>query len=130
VIVLDNLAQSTTENLDKRAKFYEGDTRDFNFLDQLFKENKIDVVMHFAAKIIVPESLILPLDYYDNNVNGTLTLLRAMTANQIKNIIFSSTAAVYGMLDKDGATINELDPTNPINPYGETKLACEKMIAS
>ena len=86
----------------------------------------VDVVMHFAAKLIVPESVSQPLAYYDNNVGGVQTLLEAMVDRGVRRLVFSSTAAVYGQ-PADGLC-REDDPTNPINPYGETKLACEKMI--
>jgi UDP-glucose 4-epimerase len=82
--------------------------------------------MHFAAKLIVPESVEQPLSYYENNVGGLRTLLEALVQYDIRRLVFSSTAAVYGQ-PEDGVC-REDDPTSPINPYGETKLACEKMI--
>lgn len=128
VIVIDNLSSSCEEAIDSRAKFYKIDIMDSNKLDKVFKENKIDIVMHFAAKISAPESLEYPLEYYSNNVSGTNVLLAVMKRHNVNNIVFSSTAAVYGLLDKGNEVIVETDPTVPINPYGQTKLAAEDMI--
>jgi UDP-glucose 4-epimerase len=86
----------------------------------------VDVALHFAAKLIVPESVEQPLAYYENNVEGLRTMLEALVDCDVKNVVFSSTAAVYG--EPDEPECSEDSPTVPINPYGETKLACEKMI--
>lgn len=107
--------------------FYEGDIRNPSDLDKVFSENTIDAVIHFAASSLVAESMEIPLIYYNNNVHGTATLLDAMNKYDIKNLIFSSTAAVYG--ETDETPITERTPVRPKNPYGETKLAIEKMIA-
>lgn len=126
VIVVDNLQTGHREALHPKAKFYEGDIRDFNFLNNMFKENEIEGVIHFAANSLVGESMTNPLKYYNNNVHGTEILLKAMIENGVKKIVFSSTAATYGEPEK--TPIVETDKTEPTNTYGETKLAMEKMI--
>lgn len=125
VIVLDNLQTGHRAAVPSGAKFYEGDIRDFNFLNDLFKREKINSVVHFAAASLVGESMQDPLKYYDNNLYGTMVLLKAMVENNIKKIVFSSTAATYG--EPDVIPISENNKTNPTNTYGETKLAMEKM---
>lgn len=92
----------------------------------MFKRNSIEAVVHFAADSLVGESVTNPLKYYDNNVYGAMTLLKVMHANDVKKIVFSSTAATYG--EAKNFPIQENDPTVPTNPYGETKLAIEKML--
>lgn len=124
VIVLDNLQTGHKEAVDVE-KFYNLDLRDPD-IDKVFKENNISGVIHFAANSLVGESVEKPYKYYDNNVYGTLCLLKAMMENDVKNIIFSSTAAVYG--EPENIPILESDRTNPTNPYGETKLTMEKMM--
>jgi UDP-glucose 4-epimerase len=130
VVVVDNLSTGLRSAVHKNAAFYEGDITDFASLDKIIleegKKKPFDVVMHFAAKIVVPESVENPSLYYYNNVEGARTLLDVMVKHKIKNIIFSSTAAVYGEA-KEGICTEESE-TKPINPYGETKLASEKMI--
>ncbi|KZL90991.1 UDP-glucose 4-epimerase GalE [Clostridium magnum] len=126
VVVVDNLQTGYKQAIHPNAKFYQGDIRDFQFLDKVFKENQIDAVIHFAANSLVGESMQLPLKYYNNNVYGTQILLEAMVANNVKRIVFSSTAAVYG--EPECVPILENDRTKPTNAYGETKLAMEKMM--
>lgn len=127
VVVVDNLSTGRREDVHKKAKFYYADVRDAYGLSDIFeKENNIDVVLHFAAKLIVPESIENPLDYYDNNVNGIKVLLKVMKKYEVKNIVFSSTAAVYG--EPKNPICTEEDLCIPINPYGESKLAAEKLI--
>ena len=126
VIVFDNLSSGFEDMVSEQATLIVGDIRDKNALDNVFKKyTDIDVVMHFAAKIVVPESVEQPLEYYSNNVEGVRVLLESMKDHNIKNIVFSSTAAVYG--EASGVCFEE-DETHPINPYGETKLATERMI--
>ncbi len=125
VVVADNLQSGHIEAVHTDAKFYNGDIRDKAFLDNLFKNENIDAVIHFAANSLVGESMTEPLKYYDNNVYGTMTLLKSMVENSIKNIVFSSTAATYG--EPENIPILETDKKIPTNPYGETKLAMEKM---
>ncbi|MFB0971844.1 MAG: UDP-glucose 4-epimerase GalE, partial [Neofamilia sp.] len=124
VIVLDNLQTGYKESIDVE-KFYKLDLRDKE-IDRVFKENNITGVIHFAANSLVGVSVKEPYEYYDNNVYGTLCLLKAMMENGVKNIVFSSTAAVYG--EPKNVPILESDPTIPTNPYGETKLTMEKMM--
>ena len=126
VVVVDNLQTGNSKAIHKDAIFYKGDIRDLDFLNKVFTEQEIDSVIHFAANSLVGISMSEPLSYFDNNVYGTEMLLRAMSQNDIKKIVFSSTAAVYG--EPKSVPILETDETNPTNPYGETKLAMEKMM--
>lgn len=130
VIVMDNLSTGVRKYVHKDAKFYLGDITKKNDLTDIFKEEcslkLFDVVMHFAAKLIVPESIEKPLEYYYNNIEGVRLMLEVMTEFKIKNIVFSSTAAVYG--DPINPICKEEDITKPINPYGASKLATEEMI--
>ena len=126
VVILDNLSTGNREAVHKEAKFYEGDQKDKALLNKIFAENNIDVVMHFSAKLIVPESVDKPIEYFENNVHGLAVLLESMKENNIENIVFSSTAAVYGEPTK--VPIEEDDPKLPINPYGASKLACEWLL--
>ncbi|AGX41865.1 UDP-glucose 4-epimerase GalE [Clostridium saccharobutylicum] len=126
VIIVDNLQTGHMKAVNKKAKFYKGDIRDSSFLDKVFEENDIEAVIHFAANSLVGESMTKPLLYFNNNVYGMQVLLESMVKHNIKNIVFSSTAAVYGEPKK--IPILESDETNPTNPYGETKLAMEKMM--
>lgn len=125
VVIADNLVTGYRKAIPKGAKFYEGDLRDSDFLDNLFHQEKIDAVIHFAAYSLVGESVTNPLKYYDNNLYGTKVLLEAMVKNNVGKIVFSSTAATYG--EPENIPILESDRTCPTNPYGETKLAMEKM---
>lgn len=125
VVVADNLQSGHRESLNVE-KFYEIDLRDKDKMDRVFKENDIETVIHFAANSLVGESMENPYDYYHNNVYGMLCLLGVMKENNVKNIVFSSTAATYG--EPENIPIIESDVTNPTNTYGETKLAMEKMM--
>ena len=125
VIVVDNLVTGYEKAIPDKAVFYQGDIRNLEFLDNLFKTEKIDAVIHFAAYSLVGESVTNPLKYYDNNLYGTKVLLEAMIKNNVNKIVFSSTAATYG--EPENIPILESDRTCPTNPYGETKLAMEKM---
>ena len=125
VVIADNLVTGYRKAIPEEAKFYEGDLRDFDFLNKLFQQEKIDAVIHFAAYSLVGESVTNPLKYYDNNLYGTKVLLEAMVKNNVGKIVFSSTAATYG--EPENIPILETDRTCPTNPYGETKLAMEKM---
>ena len=129
VVVLDNLSTGNKEAIHSKALFYEGDQKDENLLNKIFKENQIDAVMHFSAKLKVPDSVSHPIEYFNNNVHGVEVLLMAMKNNNVKNIVFSSTAAVYGDVKGDKPLVEEL-PLLPINPYGQSKLACEWLIQS
>ncbi|MDR2822081.1 MAG: UDP-glucose 4-epimerase GalE [Acholeplasmatales bacterium] len=126
-IVFDNLSTGYKDFVHPNAKFYFGDVRNYKDLENVLKkEENISCVMHFAAKIIVPESVSIPLEYYSNNVEGVRVLLEIVRDFKIKHFVFSSTAAVYG--EPETGICLEDNILNPINPYGETKLACEKMI--
>lgn len=128
VVVADNLETGHREALFSEAAFYEGDIRDRSFIDSVFEsETDIDAVIHFAANSLVGESMTNPLKYYDNNVYGTKVLLESMVAHNVKNIVFSSTAAVYG--EPKQVPITEESELNPKNTYGETKRAMEQMFA-
>ncbi len=130
VSLIDNLSTGHREAIDSRATFYEGDVRDLAFLNYVFETEangtSVDAVIHFCAKSLVGESMQKPLEYFDNNVSGTLTLLQAMVTNEVKKIIFSSSAAVYG--SQPIMPLTEASPTIPTNPYGETKLTMEKLM--
>lgn len=127
VVVLDNLSTGHRHLVDKRAVFVHGDLGDRATLVRIFEKYPIDAVMHFAANSLVGESVAEPMKYYKNNVAATLTLLETMMEYGVKHFIFSSTAAVYGIPNVD--LITEDCPTNPINPYGRSKLMIEHMLA-
>jgi len=130
VVIMDNLSTGQKSNIQDKARFYKGDITKKKDLVKVFEaecsKKPFDVVMHFAAKLLVNESVSQPLTYYYNNVEGVRLMLETMTEYNIKNVIFSSTAAVYGAPEKDICEENDL--LKPINPYGETKLACERLI--
>ncbi|MGL4508750.1 MAG: UDP-glucose 4-epimerase GalE, partial [Cetobacterium sp.] len=108
-------------------KFYQGDIRDINSFENIFEENKIDAVMNFAGYIKVGESVFEPNKYYLNNTYGVMNVVEVMRKYNVKNIIFSSTAAVYGEVKCDGLVYEDY-PTAPINPYGASKLMAERVI--
>lgn len=126
VVIIDNLQSGHIGAVHPKAKFYKGDIRDASILDKIFTENKIESIVHFAANSLVGESMEKPLLYFNNNVYGMQILLESMVKHNIKNIVFSSTAAVYG--EPKRVPILEDDETNPANTYGETKLTMEKMM--
>ncbi|PYZ97530.1 UDP-glucose 4-epimerase GalE [Alteribacter lacisalsi] len=126
VVVVDNLQTGHKDAVSEGAKLYSGDLRDEAFLNTVFEENDIESVIHFAADSLVGVSMEEPLQYYSNNVYGAMCLLSAMKEHGVSRIVFSSTAAAYG--EPVSVPIQETDPTVPGNPYGETKLAIEKML--
>ncbi|HOI46522.1 MAG TPA: UDP-glucose 4-epimerase GalE [Bacilli bacterium] len=126
VVVIDNLSTGYLKAIDKRATVYLGDIQDELLLNTIFKQHMIFEVIHFAAFSLVGESMKEPLKYYDNNVVGTIQLLKSMVKHNVKKIVFSSTAAVYG--DHELMPITENFDTIPSNTYGETKLAMEDMM--
>jgi len=125
-IVYDSLYKGHRAAVDSHAKFVRGDLNDSLKLRAALTENHIDAVVHMAADSLVGESVELPAKYYRNNVVNGLNLLDAMRDCDVRKLVFSSTAAVYGEPEKQ--PIEEIDPTNPTNPYGETKLAFERAL--
>jgi UDP-glucose 4-epimerase len=133
VVLLDNLSNSQRDIEDrleiitsKKITFIEGDVRDKSLVSSVMKTHKIDAVIHLAGLKAVGESVLDPLRYFDNNVGGTISLLEAMQKNDIKIIVFSSSATVYG--EPQYLPIDELHPTCAINPYGRTKLHIEQIL--
>ncbi|MDF5707618.1 MAG: UDP-glucose 4-epimerase GalE [Nostoc sp. S4] len=125
VVVYDNCSTGSAESV-LYGKLIIGDLVDTGHLYQIFAEHQFSAVLHFAASLIVPESVVHPLDYYANNTRNTLNLLRCCKVMGVKNFIFSSTAAVYGEVKENPVT--ESSPTHPINPYGRSKLMSEWLI--
>jgi len=125
VVTLDNLSYGYRDAV-KYGEFIEGDLGDNDLLNSIFKAGDIDAVMHFAGFIQVGESVIKPSMYYHNNVVNTHTLLDAMLHHDIKNFIFSSTAAIFG--EPEYTPIDEKHPKQPINPYGHSKLMIEQVL--
>ncbi len=125
LIIADNLSTGHRESV-LYGELVEGDLKDYNFIDNIFKKYKIDAVMHFAAFIQVGESVEKPLKYYENNTCNALNLFKAMTNNGVDKFIFSSTAAVYGI--PENIPVDEKAPLAPINPYGESKVCVEKIL--
>ncbi len=125
VVTLDNLCTGF-EAAVKAGELVVGDTGDAELLDKLFDEHAFDTVMHFAAHTVVPESVKDPLKYYRNNTANSRTLLEACQKHDVKHVVFSSTAAVYG-IPPDGKAA-ETTATRPINPYGTSKLMTEMML--
>ncbi|MDA9461317.1 UDP-glucose 4-epimerase [Enterococcus mundtii 3F] len=126
VAVVDNLLTGHRQAVHTDARFYEGDIRDKEFLRGVFQKETIEGVLHFAASSLVGESVEKPLVYFNNNVYGMQVLLEVMHEFDVKRIVFSSTAATYG--EPKESPITEESPTNPKNPYGESKLMMEKMM--
>lgn len=135
IVVVDNFYNSKREALKRVAElsgkqfaFYECDIRDKKGLDHVFKQEKIDAVIHFAGLKAVGESCVKPLEYYDNNIGGTLTLCEVMKENCCKKIVFSSSATVYGM--NNISPLKETMPTGgTTNPYGTTKFMIEIILS-
>ena len=126
VWVFDNLSFGHSRAV-PQGRLIEGDLSNISALEAALRAHAIDAVMHFAAFTSVPESVTDPARYYRNNVVGALNLLDAMRAAKVGRIVFSSTAAVYGVPDE--VPITESSPTRPINPYGVTKLAIERALS-
>lgn len=133
VVVIDNLANSKIESLNrvrqitgKEVTFYQGDIRDKHVLTELFNKHPISTVIHFAGLKAVGESCEQPLNYYHNNVYGTLVLLEAMREANVKQLVFSSSATVYG--ESESAQYSEHFPLGPINPYGRSKAMIEDIL--
>ena len=127
VVVVDNLVTGHRAAVHPDAVFYQGDLADQDFMRKVFKENPdVDAVIHFAAYSLVAESMEKPLKYFDNNTAGMVKLLEVMNECGVKYIVFSSTAATYGIPEE--IPILETTPQNPINPYGESKLMMETIM--
>ena len=133
VVVYDNLSNSSIEAINRASKlagqpieFIEGDIRDAKLLKQVFAENDFFGVIHFAGLKAVGESVTKPLLYYNNNVSGTITLLEVMAEANVKNLVFSSSATVYG--DPEVLPIDETSPRSCTNPYGQSKLTVEHIL--
>jgi UDP-glucose 4-epimerase len=134
VVLYDNLSNSKLSVLDrletitgKQLTFIEGDVRDTAKLEEILKAYQIDAVIHFAGLKAVGESVEKPIEYYDNNIVGTVSLLKAMREADVKTLVFSSSATVYG--DPQYLPLDETHPTNATNPYGRSKLHIEEMLA-
>ncbi|OIQ25687.1 UDP-glucose 4-epimerase GalE [uncultured Vibrio sp.] len=134
-IIIDNLCNANAEVLNRiealtgaRPDFYLGDIRDEAFLDTIFQQHDIQSVIHFAGLKAVGQSVTQPLEYYDNNVNGSLTLARSMRKAGVKSLVFSSSATVYG--DPEVVPITENSPTGATtNPYGRSKFMVEQCLS-
>ena len=133
VVVIDNLCNSSAESLErvkqisgKSLAFHQADIRDSQALDHLFEKHSIDMVIHFAGLKAVGESTQIPLDYYENNIAGSINLFQAMKRHNAKRIVFSSSATVYG--DPHKVPIKEDFPTSATNPYGRSKLVIEEIL--
>ncbi len=132
IIVVDNLSNSSTKSLDrveqitgKTVTFIKADVCDYAAMDKVFSQHSIDAVIHFAGLKAVGESSEKPLSYYHNNVSGSVTLLQVMAKYQVKKLVFSSSATVYG---DNVSPLDESMPTSATNPYGQTKLMIENIL--
>lgn len=133
IVSIDNLYNASIDAYDsiesitgKKVKHYECDLLNEGELEEVFKNNNIDAVIHFAGLKAVGESVIKPLEYYNNNLTGTINLLKVMRRNNVKKIVFSSSATVYGMTND--VPFNEDMPTSATNPYGQTKVMIEQIL--
>jgi UDP-glucose 4-epimerase len=133
VVIMDNLVNSSIQVLARiqalasgHVSFVQADARDGAALDQIFKDHPIEGVIHFAGLKAVGESVAHPLRYFDNNIGSTLALLQAMDRADVRRIVFSSSATVYG--DPEQVPITETSPLRVTNPYGRTKLMCEDIL--
>ncbi|PIS20706.1 UDP-glucose 4-epimerase GalE [candidate division WWE3 bacterium CG08_land_8_20_14_0_20_43_13] len=134
VIVLDNLHRGYKQAIEflqgrygkDRLTFYQIDLREAAAVDQIISKERPAGALHFAALCLVNESMAQPVTYFENNFSGSLNLVKAMLANKVNNLVFSSTCAVYG--ESQYLPMDELHPANPTNPYGESKLLVEKAL--
>ena len=133
IVIVDNLSNSSTLVLDrikqitdKSVTFIQADICDRQALKQVFEQHTIEAVVHFAGLKAVGESSVMPLSYYHNNVSGSVTLLQVMAEHNVKNLVFSSSATVYG--ENNPSPLDETMPTSATNPYGQTKLMIENIL--
>ncbi len=125
-VVIDNLVTGFRWAVPDDVAFFEGDIADSQLVARIIADSQIDAIMHFAGSVVVPESVENPLKYYDNNTVKTRALLESIVAGAVRHMIFSSTAATYGIPDE--SPVREDMPTMPINPYGTSKLMTEMML--
>src|SRR5262249_25988712 len=126
VAIFDNLTEGHPRAVDSRANFVQGDLTDHAQIQAALSSTRPDAVMHFAANALVGESMRNPSKYFRNNICNGLNLLDAMVATRVQRIVFSSTCAIFGLPEL--LAIKETTPACPINPYGESKLAFEKVL--
>ena len=126
VVVYDNLSHGYREAVVQGAEFVQGELADGKHIHTILKEHAIEAVMHFAASIEAGESMKVPEQFFRNNTAGSLTLLESMIANNVKKLVFSSTAALYG--NPEVTPIEESSALKPTNAYGESKLLVERML--
>src|ERR1700720_3040400 len=126
VVIFDNLTEGHRGAVDSRARFIEGNLADRPAVDAAISNSRPDAVMHFAASALVGESMQNPSKYFRNNIAHGLNLLDAMIATDVRQFVFSSTCAIFGPPER--VPIDETMPMRPINPYGESKLAFEKVL--
>ncbi|WP_374001724.1 UDP-glucose 4-epimerase GalE [Bdellovibrio bacteriovorus] len=127
VVVFDNMTTGFRAAIGAGVEFVNGDVRSVSDLGNVLQKYSIDAVVHFAAKLVVPESIVQPVEYYQNNTAGVLSLLQACIANGVRKIVFSSTAAVYGDALASGMVTENLQ-AKPLNPYGFSKLMSEQIL--
>lgn len=126
VVVLDNLCTGFRFAVSEAATFYEGDVADEDLVSAIIRDHKIGAIMHFAGSVVVPESVIDPLKYYDNNTGKSRTLIATAVQSGVRHFVFSSTAAAYGI--PESIPVSEDTATRPINPYGWSKIMTEQML--
>ncbi len=126
VVLIDNFSTGHRSLIHPQAHLVEGDIRDTALVKRILSEQKIESILHFAARTSVPESLAAPQEFYANNLGGTVSLMEALAGSSVKTFVFSSTAAVY--MDPGVSLVTEQSATAPITPYGQSKLMSEKVI--
>ncbi len=127
ITIVDNLVTGFEDAI-TYGNFIKADLSDYDVVDKIFAENDFDAVIHFAASLVVPESVSDPLKYYMNNTANTANVIRCCIKHNVNKFIFSSTAATYGEPDAEFIPVNEECPTSPINPYGSSKLMSETVL--
>jgi len=127
ITVLDNLVTGFEDAI-LYGKFIKEDLSNFDKIDKIFEENNFDAVIHFAASLVVPESITNPLKYYLNNTSNTANLIKCCVKHNVNRFIFSSTAAIYGEQEGDKIVVTEESPTGALNPYGTSKQMSETIL--